>query len=272
MQVSSSDLYTMRWHLNQDPPQTDPALEILNGILGAPPHRGEVDVGAEADDLGVRGARLLRCPLATTTGLPEARTRGRYRKGYPEGAIVHFTAGHHAQKPEDAIKQMVKAGHCYFLIARDGTIYQNFPLSHWGYHSGGKSAWKGLPGLPESPSVPGSVSNELVGIEVMASGLLDSNRRPWYGGHKFPVEETRTTAGDDQQLRGTYHIYTPEQEESLERLVRWLENNNPNVFKFDLVLGHDEVSGPRGIGYHRKNDPGAALSMTMDAFRAKLKA
>jgi hypothetical protein len=37
------------------------------------------------------------------------------------------------------------------------------------------------------------------------------------------------------------------------------------------VLGHDEVSGPKGLGWRRKNDPGGALSCTMSKFREKLK-
>jgi N-acetylmuramoyl-L-alanine amidase len=268
MQVSSDSLYTLRWHLTQDPPQVEDAVDLLTSILGVPlpgvtvpavPDESPAPVPAE--DTG-RGLRLLRCPFAVTRGLPAAKTRGNYRKDYPEGAVVHFTAGSHKQKVEDAIADMVARGFCYFLIARDGTVYQNFPLDEWGYHAG-ESAWKGL---------PGTVSNEMVGIEVMASGKLDANRSPWYDHtFHFPESETRWTDGNDQQERGLYHIYTPEQEAALERLLRWLENNNPNVFKFENVRGHDEVSGPRGIGRQRKNDPGAALSMTMDQFRAKLK-
>jgi len=43
--------------------------------------------------------------------------------------------------------------------------------------------------------------------------------------------------------------------------------NNPEVFDFEYVLGHDEAADPKGIGYWRKNDPEDALSMTMNQFR-----
>jgi len=49
-----------------------------------------------------------------------------------------------------------------------------------------------------------------------------------------------------------------------------MKRNNPDVFELKCVLGHDEVAGKKGIGYNRKNDPGAALSMTMTEFRNKL--
>jgi len=49
-----------------------------------------------------------------------------------------------------------------------------------------------------------------------------------------------------------------------------MKRNNPKVFKFKFVLGHDEVAGEKGIGYNRKNDPGASLSTTMTQFRKKI--
>ena len=93
----------------------------------------------------------------------------------------------------------------------------------------------------------------------------------WFG-LVIPSAETRTIANDtvNQQQAGTYQKYTGAQEESLVRLLRWLRSNNPSVFRFDFVLGHDKVSGSQGIGHWRKNAPGGALSMTMAAFRSHL--
>lgn len=255
MEVNSKDLYTMRWLLNREPAETDEALGILNGILGASPH--------EVEDKGVpaKGLKLLRCPFAVTTGLPNSRTRGRYSKGYPEGSVVHFTASHHKRKVEDAIEHQVDKGYTYFLIAPDGKIYQNFPLDRWGYHCG-TSKW---------PGFEDGTNDNFVGIEVMCPGKLDKNRRPWYSDTPFPVDQCRKVPQDEQVEGGWYYRFTPEQESSLKKLILWLHHNNPEVFKLDYVVGHDEVSGMRGLGWRRKNDPGGSLSSTMDEFRASLK-
>jgi lysozyme family protein len=48
------------------------------------------------------------------------------------------------------------------------------------------------------------------------------------------------------------------------KLLLWLKGNQPDVFQFEFVLGHDEVSPGR------KNDPGGALSVTLPQFRERL--
>lgn len=79
------------------------------------------------------------------------------------------------------------------------------------------------------------------------------------------------TQNKDNILAGAYLPYTKEQETALIEFLLWAKANNPTVFDFDYVLGHDEVAGPKGIGRWRKNDPGGALSMTMSEFRQLLK-
>ena len=65
----------------------------------------------------------------------------------------------------------------------------------------------------------------------------------------------------DNQKRGFYHVYTALQEKTLVDTLFWLKDQSPEVFSFNYVLGHDEVSP------NRKSDPGAALSRTMPEFR-----
>lgn len=186
----------------------------------------------------------------------EMRTRGTYRKGYPEGAIVHFTAGHpHGERAvEYAVSQNT---YCYFVIGPDGTVYQNFPLNRWGYHAG-KS---------EHDTLGKSVSQYLVGIEVTCAGkvekLNDNLFKPWFDLY-LSQDEVRYVKKEQNRVAGWYHKYTEAQETSLTVLLLWLHQNNPDVFKLEYVLGHDEVSPGR------KNDPGGSLSMTMPDFRAHL--
>jgi N-acetyl-anhydromuramyl-L-alanine amidase AmpD len=90
----------------------------------------------------------------------EMRTRGRYRKNYPEGAVVHFTS--RRDDPRGAISTALSDGYCYFVIAPNGDVYQNFLLNLWGQHAG-RSSWSGL---------GNSLSQYLVGIELCNSGKL----------------------------------------------------------------------------------------------------
>jgi N-acetyl-anhydromuramyl-L-alanine amidase AmpD len=203
------------------------------------------------------------------------RTRGKYRDGFPKGLVVHFTAGRsrggvlrnrktNAEQGQQSVRHAVdKGSYCYFVLDRDGNVYQNFPLDRWGYHAG-KSSWKGL---------SGSVSDELVGIEIMNAGKMEEKKGDqyyaWFTGSKdtpFSEKEVRHIEKDtENQDKGTYQKYSEEQEEALLELVVWLKRTRPEVFNLDFVLGHDEVSPGR------KNDPGGSLSMTMPDFRNKIK-
>lgn len=222
------------------------------------------------------------------------RTRGTYKNKYPQGAVVHFTAGRSRNRDEGGSKNTEthlaqgergvrsaadKGSYAYFVIDRAGNVHQNFPLDRWGYHAG-TSAWKGL---------SGSVSDELVGIEIQNAGKLSDTYKnsskgksykcpegklaAWFtrpsSGDKFFDKETecRYSSGEDNIAKGWYHAYSPEQEDALLELLIWMKRNNPDVFSTEFILGHDEVAGPKGIGRWRKTDPGASLSMTMTEFR-----
>lgn len=181
-------------------------------------------------------------------------TRGSYRKGYPEGAIVHFTAGRYGTQDMDS---GIASGYAYLLIDDKGNVYQANPLSRWGYHAG-DSSWAGL---------GSGVSEHLVGIEMTSAGKLTrvgDKFQTWFKVNLLE-SEVRFAKAKDNIKEGYYQKYTEAQEEALIKLLLWLKENNPDVFSFDLILGHDEVA-PK-----RKNDPGGALSCTMPEFRVKLK-
>lgn len=225
------------------------------------------------------GEKLLYYPEAIRYG-DKMRTRGRYKHRYPQGAIVHFTAGRgrrkaeggsqardtHREMGEKSVDYAISRGsYCYFVIDRDGNVHQAFSLDRWGYHAG-TSKW---------PGISGTVSDELVGIEIQAAGRLksagDGKYKAYFtntrkGDKYFQEDEVRHADQHNENIqKGVYHKYTLQQERALTELLLWLKRNNPGVFNFDFVAGHDEVN-PRG-----KNDPGAALSMTMPAFRDHIK-
>lgn len=192
------------------------------------------------------------------------KARGTYAKGWPVGAVVHFTAGRDGGR--NSILGGIKDGYTFWCIERSGSLFCAHSAEHWGSHAGA-SGWK--------KRLLGGVSDDLLGIEMNAAGKVEA-----IGGGKYKTwfktilgsDEVRYTGGKDNQQKGFYEKYTPAQEKTLIDTLLWLKSQKPDIFDFDLVLGHDEVAGPLGIGYWRKNDPGAALSMTMPEFRALLKA
>lgn len=187
-------------------------------------------------------------------------TKGKYQHGYPQGAIVHFTAGRSKGGLKTALNTFqggVKDGFTFFVISDDGQVIQGFPLNEWGYHAGKSSA----------NGISGTVSDELVGIEVCCAGKLekisDNEFKSWFG-EIYTKDEVRFNDGKYGPDNGYFHKYTEKQEQALIQLLLWLKSNNPSVFSFDFVLGHHEVSPGR------KNDPEASLSIPMSELRKKL--
>lgn len=212
------------------------------------------------------GRGLNFYPKAFQPGL-RMKTRGEYKGGYPRGAVVHYTAGRFrggVGKAVDTIKGGIKNGFAFLCISYDGIVVQAHPVQQWGYHAG-KSLWKRL---------FGSVSDDLIGIEMNCAGKLEVKRGRYYSwyGEEIPAENVRIVDKSYGCPAGAYHKYTPEQEAALVDLLLWLKKNDPTGrFDFDFVLGHHEVSGVKGIGVWRKTDPGGSLSMTMTDFREFLK-
>jgi N-acetyl-anhydromuramyl-L-alanine amidase AmpD len=195
-------------------------------------------------------------------------THGKYAKGWPVGAIVHFTAGRDGA--EKTINGGIQNGYAYWCIQKDGKLFCAHPANEWGYHAG-ESAWKNPKFLKP---LLGSVSDDLIGIEINAAGRLTKKGDKFYSwfNTEIPAANVRYCDGSSpDQCEGYYEKYTPEQEATLIATLLWLKAQAPDVFTFDDVLGHCEVSGKLGIGYFRKNDPSAALSMTMPQFRQLLK-
>lgn len=210
----------------------------------------------------VMGSRLWY-PLAHVPNF-SMPTKGRYAKGFPIGAIVHYTAGAFRNGLQSAIDTVSwgkneGSGLCFFCIALDGTVVQAFPLDRWGNHAG-VSYW---------PQLGSSVSQHLVGIEICNGGLLekrDDKFFTWFG-EEIPAVKVRYVERQEDNVQpGYYHMYSDAQIASLEQLLMWLKGNDPINFNLDYVLGHDEVAPSR------KTDPGGSLPMSMPSFRSKLKA
>jgi len=203
------------------------------------------------------------------------RVRGTYAKGFPLGAIIHSTDG----RPNDGAASVEWAYqenlYAYFVIGRGGKVFQSFSLTKWGEHAG----------ATKHPVLGNKLSKRLVGIEIVSAGKLkkinDDRFRPWYNeeAHNpqddFTAAEVRFRAAVGSpstvgyQTAGHYHKFTEEQEIALIKLLTWMKNEKPDIFKYENVLGHDEVAIKEGL-YGRKTDPGACLSMPMAQLREHL--
>ncbi len=183
--------------------------------------------------------------------------RGNYEKNWPEGCVLHYTAGRN--NAVATMKSGAEQGHAYFCINREGVVHQGLPLNEWGSHAG-QSAW---------PDLGVGVSSKLVGIEICSAGKVTyegPHFKTWYG-EKVDASEVRTlTDKQDWGEDGNYQIFTPEQERAVLKLLDWMHQQRPDVFKFEYVLSHHEVCQPPG----RKADVGGSLSMPMPKLRELL--
>lgn len=264
--MSTQTLYTYRWYSKEiEKAATDPTkvkklakeltAELTKEIGDGKAKPAPEPKGEDRPSPMEPGQKLLRIPFAEQV-TPEMKTQGTYRKGYPEGLVLHFTAGHQTQTGSGGVTTGRNNGHTYLFMTADGVVHQAFPLNKWGYHAG----------TSYYPGLGSGVSKYLVGLEVANAGKLTGNKT-WFG-KTLPASEIRTVKAKDNVIAGSYQKYTKEQEEAIINLCLWLKANNPDVFNLDYVVGHDEVCSPKG----RKNDPGGALSMTMPELRTLLKA
>ena len=83
-----------------------------------------------------------------------------YTRGYPQGAIVHFTAG--SPSAVSSAEGGIGNNYTFFVISPDGQVYQNVDLNSWGALAGKSSHQK----------LGNSVSQFLVCIEVCHAGKV----------------------------------------------------------------------------------------------------
>lgn len=289
MSLDKEKLYTLRWAAGEiykkaiDERTKSLSLtqiEVSSDLLGEPipeefrtpepPRNSPSDEAHMPKPISPIGEKLLWYPKAVIRKDLKMKAIGNYAKGYPQGAVVHFTAGQWDKGINSAIDSIAwgrDQGYLFFCISYDGQVIQTNPLNQWGHHCG-TSKWK-IDGVTRT-----SLSDMTLGIEICGGGRLEKRGSKFFTWFykEIPKEQVRYVDGKDpSQEEGYYHMYSKAQEAALVDLLLWLKRNNPDVFNLDYVLGHCEISGMKGLGYWRKNDPGGALSMGMDKFRELLK-
>ena len=183
----------------------------------------------EPDEGADEAKGLLWYPEAYVPGDFKQITQGKYKEGYPQGAIVHWIMAPQTGGRDKAVfwakwankedeKEGDKTPFVFFTIGDDGSVVQSFPLDKWGNHAG-RSSWEGL---------GESVGQYLVGIEVVCEGKVTKFEDGTLG-HETEDEKTgkktrRYVSADnvrhikenaDNICAGYYQKYTKKQEEAL---------------------------------------------------------
>lgn len=222
--------------------------------------------GYKLPKLSDSGKRTAWVPWAVKSpGGRVMATHGTFEGGYPRGLVVHFTDGYSAtdQAALNTLDGGISDGYTYLVLARDGTLYQCFPLSSWGYHAGESS----FPGLGTS------LNNKTVGVECTGMGQVTKRSDGMWGSKEQPAMheywndgDVRTVKAEANRNAGTYLKFTEAQEKGLVELILWLAVNSGQGIQFiNYVVGHDEIAPDR------RDDPGGSLSMTTPQFRVLLK-
>lgn len=203
-------------------------------------------------------------PASTTLKIldgPKMPVQGKFAKGGPLGAVVHFTAGRYdkgVQSAIDCANYGATQDFAYWVIARDGTVLKTHDLDSWGWHCGASYC----------DALGNSLSKHLLGIEISCGGDLNHSGDTWWGDSVPPAEIVEITKGRyTNEAPGKYQMYTAAQETALIQLLQYLKQRDPKNFSYDNVLGHDEIALPAG----RKCDPGGSLSMGMPGLRQLMK-
>jgi len=133
----------------------------------------------------------------------------------------------------------------HFIISRDGTIHQLFPLDNWAFHLGvrGDDNW---------------YERHSIGIELESYGGLVYHNKAFCAKlgstyHKLPNTEITVLPKEWRGYRA-FHKYTEEQCKSVQELLEWLwldsdfENLLPQPklgkwWEYDDVLIHQKKSG-----------------------------
>lgn len=194
-------------------------------------------------------------PLARTHG-ERMKTQGTYPLLWPEGAIIHYTA---SSSMLATIQTALRHDYCFYLIDRDGVVYQRFNSTNWGYHAGESTC---------PVTKRRYVHHFYAGIELESFGKLIEEKgiyKTWFGRKVDEKLVRRVLKDDDKAREGAWEKLTKAQEESLIKLLLWLYSFNPKVFKMEQVFAHHEVSPGR------KTDVGGSLSYSMNQLRNLLK-
>lgn len=147
-----------------------------------------------------------------------------------------------------------------YSIDKDGTINQHFPDDEWAYHlyvsAIGNRVDKKYKKRDEV------LNKQSIGIELVSMGGLTFKKGEWYTVYNtiVPIQDVCVL---EEKYRGfkAFEKYTPEQIESLRKLIPYLSNKyNIPITKFTFNLSNEALSSVPGLYGHihyrtEKSDP-----------------
>ncbi len=173
---------------------------------------------------------------------PSPNKSGKFASNLPDTIIIHFTAGPTAQSAVNTLTDPSYKASAHVVIDFDGSITQLVPFDEIAWHAG-ISSWGGRTGF----------NKYSIGIEIVNPGNLTpagDEFQAWYG-TKYPADKVIKAVHRNESKQRYWHIYTPEQIETVLRLCRLLTD----TYNIKLILGHEEIAPGR------KLDPGPAFPL-----------
>lgn len=170
-----------------------------------------------------------------------------------DGLVIHYpVAGRTATNTQNVLRYMANNNLGCMCMDENGVIYipEGFDIwKHAASHAGVSKHGSRT-----------SLTYYYMGIEVGSWGRSSTKNEARGQVKQYKAKENI--------IAGWYQEFTPKQILELQNFCRWAKSKNPN-FKFENVVGHDELrawAGRKGD----KQDPGGALTMTMNEFRKSL--
>lgn len=163
----------------------------------------------------------------------------------PTGVVVHATAGGSGRATAGWARDTPQGRSWHLLLERDGTLYQQVPLTHQAWHAG-RSSWAGRADL-NAWTVGVELANHLL-LERAGDTFfsdLGGRRAPYHG--PTPVHGVLRFDGLTP-TEGWWEPYPEAQLRALDALLGRLAALGLGT----QLVGHDEVAVPAG----RKLDPG----------------
>lgn len=167
----------------------------------------------------------------------------------PDTVIIHYTAGRSAETSAKFLQDINVKASAHIVIGRKGEIYQIVPFNKIAWHAG--------------VSQYGNRKNfnkYAIGIELDNAGVLTkvgTEYISWFG-KKYAANNVVYAKHRNEQTEKYWHVYTPEQIEACEQVVKLLIAQ----YGITTILGHEEIAPGR------KQDPGPAFPL--DKFRTNL--
>jgi len=185
---------------------------------------------------------LLTPDLYDYKYLPVKKNWRKFKEGYPDSIIIHYTAGSTLNGAVRHLRNPKIAASAHIVIGRKGEIVQLVPFNIESWHAG-RSSYKGRSGWNKFS----------IGIELDNNGKLNATHEGGktvytdYWGHIIEPENVHLRESDNT----FWHTYSNDQIKICFDICHSLQS----TYGINIILGHEEIAPIR------KKDPGPAFPL-----------